>query len=118
MHDLPGVGSNLQDHFNTYCTWRISRSISLNELHHSIPRQLVAGAQYVLCRGGPMSGNGLYVGALVRSDPALERPGSADEHLRLEHDRSHARRHHLASVPGLSRSARCICVRKAAARCA
>jgi choline dehydrogenase len=74
IHDLPGVGSNLQDHFNTYCTWRISRSISLNELHHSIPRQLVAGAQYVLWRGGPMSGNGLYVGALVRSDPALERP--------------------------------------------
>jgi choline dehydrogenase len=74
IHDLPGVGSNLQDHFNTYCTWRISRSISLNELHHSIPRQLVAGAQYVLWRGGPMSGNGLYVGALVRSDPSLERP--------------------------------------------
>lgn len=74
MHDLPGVGSNLQDHFNTYCTWRISRSISLNELHHSIPRQLVAGVQYVLWRGGPMSGNGLYVGALVRSDPSLERP--------------------------------------------
>ena len=74
IHDLPGVGSNLQDHFNTYCTWRISRSISLNELHHSITRQLVAGAQYLLWRGGPMSGNGLYVGALVRSDPSLERP--------------------------------------------
>jgi choline dehydrogenase len=74
IHDLPGVGSNLQDHFNTFCTWRISRSISLNELHHSIPRQIVAGAQYLLWRGGPMSGNGLYVGALVRSDPSLERP--------------------------------------------
>ena len=74
IHDLPGVGSNLQDHFNTFCAWRISRSISLNELHHSIPRQMVAGLQYVLWRGGPMSGNGLYVGALVRSDPALERP--------------------------------------------
>ena len=74
LHDLPGVGSNLHDHFNTYCTWRISRSISLNELHHSIPRQVVAGLQYALYRGGPMSGNGLYVGALVRSDESLERP--------------------------------------------
>ena len=45
LHDLPGVGSNLHDHFNTYCAWRISRSLSLNVLHHSIPRQLVAGAQ-------------------------------------------------------------------------
>jgi choline dehydrogenase len=74
IHDLPGVGSNLHDHFNTYCAWRISRSLSLNTLHHSIPRQLVAGLKYVLYRGGPMSGNGLYVGALVRSDPSLERP--------------------------------------------
>ena len=74
LRDLPGVGSNLHDHFNTYCAWRISRSLSLNVLHHSIPRQLVAGLKYVLYRGGPMSGNGLYVGALVRSDPSLERP--------------------------------------------
>ena len=74
LHDLPGVGSNLHDHFNTYCAWRISRSLSLNVLHHSIPHQLLAGAKYLFWRGGPMSGNGLYVGALVRSDPALERP--------------------------------------------
>src|SRR6185312_13196363 len=74
LHDLPGVGSNLHDHFNTYCAWRISRSLSLNVLHHSIPHQLLAGAKYLLWRGGQMSGNGLYVGALVRSDPALERP--------------------------------------------
>ncbi len=74
LHDLPGVGSNLHDHFNTYCAWRISRSLSLNVLHHSVPHQLVAGAKYVFWRGGPMSGNGLYVGALVRSDPGLERP--------------------------------------------
>jgi choline dehydrogenase len=74
QHDLPGVGSNLHDHFNTYCAWRISRSLSLNVLHHSVPHQLLAGAKYLLWRGGQMSGNGLYVGALVRSDPALERP--------------------------------------------
>jgi choline dehydrogenase len=72
--DLPGVGANLHDHFNTYCAWRISRSLSLNVLHHSIAHQLVAGVKYLFWRGGPMSGNGLYVGALVRSDPALERP--------------------------------------------
>jgi len=73
-HELPGVGGNLHDHFNTYCAWRISRSISLNELHHSIPRQIVAGMQYAFGRRGPMSGNGLYVGAMVRSDKRLERP--------------------------------------------
>src|SRR3954463_9229516 len=35
---------------------------------------MAAGARYVLFRSGPMSGNGLYVGALVRSDKRLERP--------------------------------------------
>lgn len=74
IHELPGVGGNLHDHFNTYCTWRISKSITMNELHYSRPRRLLAGAQYLLYRGGPMSGNGLYVGAMVRSDKRLERP--------------------------------------------
>ncbi len=74
LRDMPGVGSNLQDHFNTFCTYRISRDLSLNSLHYSLPRRLVAGAQYVFLRAGPMSGNGMYVGALVRSDKRLERP--------------------------------------------
>jgi choline dehydrogenase len=71
---LPGIGSNLQDHFNTYCTYRISRDLSLNALQYSLPKRLVAGARYVLFRNGPMTGNGMYVGALVRSDKRLERP--------------------------------------------
>jgi len=74
IHELPGVGANLHDHFNTYCTWRISKSITMNELHYSRSRRLFAGARYLLYRGGPMSGNGLYVGAMVRSDKRLERP--------------------------------------------
>jgi choline dehydrogenase len=72
--DLPGVGSNLQDHFNTFCTFRISRNLSLNALQHSVTHRLKAGAQYFLLRSGPMTGNGMYVGALVRSDERLERP--------------------------------------------
>jgi choline dehydrogenase len=74
VRDMQGVGSNLQDHFNTYCTYRISKNLSLNALQYSLPRRLVAGAQYVFMRSGPMSGNGMYVGALVRSDKRLERP--------------------------------------------
>ena len=74
IKDMPGVGSNLQDHFNTYCTYRISRNLSLNCLQYSLPHRLLAGARYVFLRNGPMSGNGLYVGALVRSDKRLERP--------------------------------------------
>jgi choline dehydrogenase len=74
VRDMSGVGANLQDHFNTYCTYRISKNLSLNALHYSLQARLVAGAQYVFLRSGPMSGNGMYVGALVRSDKRLERP--------------------------------------------
>jgi choline dehydrogenase len=74
VRDMPGVGSNLQDHFNTFCTYRISRNLSLNALHYSLPHRLMAGAQYLFLRSGQMSGNGMYVGALVRSDQRLERP--------------------------------------------
>jgi choline dehydrogenase len=74
VRDMPGVGANLQDHFNTYCTYRISKNLSLNSLHYSMVDRLVAGAQYVFLKSGPMSGNGMYVGALVRSDKRLERP--------------------------------------------
>ncbi len=74
VHDLPGVGSNLQDHFNTYCTYRISRNLSLNSLSYSFVDRMVAGAKYVFLKSGPMSGNGMYVGALIRSDKRLERP--------------------------------------------
>ena len=74
VKDMPGVGSNLRDHFNTFCTYRISKNLSLNALQYSLAHRLVAGAKYVFLRSGPMSGNGLYVGALVRSDKRLERP--------------------------------------------
>jgi choline dehydrogenase len=74
VRDMPGVGSNLQDHFNTFCTYRISKNLSLNALHYSLGHRLMAGAKYFLFRAGPMSGNGLYVGALVKTDPSLERP--------------------------------------------
>ena len=74
VHELPGVGSNLQDHFNTFCTYKLSKNLSLNSLQYSFVDRMVAGARYVFLRNGPMTGNGLYVGALVRSDPSLERP--------------------------------------------
>lgn len=74
VRDMPGVGANLQDHFNTYVAFRCPKKVTLNELHASPWRKAVAGAQYAIYRGGPMSGNGLYVGAFTRSDPRLERP--------------------------------------------
>ena len=72
--ELPGVGANLHDHFNTYCSYRCSKPITLNDLHASLPRQVKAALAYAFGRKGPLSNNGLYAGAFVRSDSRLEQP--------------------------------------------
>ena len=74
VRDMPAVGSNLHDHFNTYMSWRCTKAITLNDLENSWPRKIAAGIQYALFRSGPMSGNGIQAGLFTRSDPRLERP--------------------------------------------
>jgi choline dehydrogenase len=74
VRDMPGVGANLHDHFNTYSAYRLSQPITLNDLARSTPRKLVAGVQYALGRRGLMSTTGLFAGAFLRSDPRFERP--------------------------------------------
>jgi choline dehydrogenase len=74
VRDMPAVGSNLHDHFNTTASWRCSKPITLNDLHNSPLRKAIAGIRYGLFRSGPMAGNGVTAGLFTRSDPRLERP--------------------------------------------
>jgi choline dehydrogenase len=74
VRDMPGVGANLHDHFNTYSAYRLSQAVTLNDLARSLPRRLAAGVQYALGRRGLMSTTGLFAGAFLRSDRRLERP--------------------------------------------
>ena len=72
--DMPAVGSNLHDHFNTYLSWRCTKPITLNDLENSWPKKILAAARYTLFRAGPMASNGIHAGLFTRSDPRLERP--------------------------------------------
>jgi len=74
LRDMPAVGSNLHDHFNTYLSWRCAKPITLNDLENSWPRKILAAAEYGLFRTGPMASNGIHAGLFTRSDPRLERP--------------------------------------------
>jgi choline dehydrogenase len=71
---MPAVGANLHDHFNTYCSYRVSLPVTFNDLARSKPRKLMAGVQYAFGRRGLLASNGLFAGAFLRSDPRLERP--------------------------------------------
>lgn len=72
--DLPGVGSHLLDHFNTYLSFRCAKPVTMNVLALSLPRRLIAGAQYAIFQKGPLTNTGISAGAFIKSDTRLERP--------------------------------------------
>jgi len=72
--DLPAVGAHLQDHFYVRLAYRCRKPITMNELANSLPRKILAMAQYVFLKSGPLAANGVTAGGFGRSDPRLERP--------------------------------------------
>ena len=74
VRDMPGVGANLHDHFNTYLVWRCARPVTINDLARSPARKVAAALQYAVSRSGHLSNAGIYAGAFVKSDPRLEQP--------------------------------------------
>ena len=74
VQDMPSVGDHLHDHFNIYATYRLTKHVSLNDLAASLPRKIAAGLQYLFTGKGYMNTTGLFAGALIRSDPSMERP--------------------------------------------
>jgi len=74
VRDMPGIGSHLHDHFNTYVAYRCAQPVTMNDLAISLRHRLKAAVQYAVGRTGPLASMGLFVGALVRSDRRLERP--------------------------------------------
>ena len=74
VHDAPGVGEDLQDHFYCRTFWRCTRPITLNDDMLSLWRQAKIGAQYLLFRRGPLTVSAGYAGAFVRTRPEIQRP--------------------------------------------
>jgi choline dehydrogenase-like flavoprotein len=72
VHDLPGVGANLQDHLGTYLRYEITQPISL---YGATPEQLAAvQAEYVTKRQGFFTSNVAETGGFLKTDPALAKP--------------------------------------------
>lgn len=73
-HDLPGVGQNLQDHYQTRFAYRCTEAITVNDIMSSRLRMAGVGLQYLLTRGGPLSISAGQVGIFTRSRPELSAP--------------------------------------------
>jgi hypothetical protein len=74
VHDAPGVGADLQDHFYCRTFWRCTRPITLNDDMLSRWRQAKIGLQYLLFRRGPLTVSAGYAAAFVRTRSELPRP--------------------------------------------
>jgi len=73
LHQLPGVGRNLQDHLD-YSIYYRSRVPTLNDKLRPWTGKLLAGIQYLLLRNGLLSLSINQAGGFVRSHPSRPRP--------------------------------------------
>jgi choline dehydrogenase len=74
VHDLPGVGENLQDHLNARVVYRVRRANTLNEISRSWWLQTRAGLEYALGRRGALMMGAAPIGLFARTRPGLASP--------------------------------------------
>ena len=73
VHDLPGVGSNLQDHLDLYVIAECTGSHTYDS-YASWYRALGAGIQYLLYKKGPVASTLFETGAFAYADDAARSP--------------------------------------------
>jgi choline dehydrogenase len=69
IHDLPGVGQNLQDHLQIRAVFGVTGATTLNTLAHSWLGKARIALQYLFTQSGPMSMAPSQLGAFTRSTP-------------------------------------------------
>ena len=72
VHDLPGVGANLQDHLQIRSVYKVKHAKTLNTLANSWWGKAKIGLEYAMSRSGPMSMAPSQLGAFTKSDAARE----------------------------------------------
>jgi choline dehydrogenase len=74
VHDLPGVGQNLQDHLETYVQHACLQPITLYPVMKNPLRQLLVGMQWTFFGTGPGATNHFEAGGFIRSRAGVEHP--------------------------------------------
>lgn len=73
VHDLPGVGRNLQDHISAALNYETRDGMSLNKALSGW-RKYFNGARYLMTRSGPLSLGSSQAAAFIRTDPDAPAP--------------------------------------------
>jgi choline dehydrogenase len=74
VHDLAGVGGNLQDHLQIRSAFKITGAKTLNKMANSLLGKARIGLEYALFQTGPMSMAPSQLGAFTRSDASQATP--------------------------------------------
>jgi len=74
LHELDGVGENLQDHLQIRTVFKVSNAKTLNEMANSWVGKAEIALRYAFNRSGPMSMAPSQFGLFTKSEPELETP--------------------------------------------
>ena len=74
VHDLPGVGENLQDHFGIGLECRSTLNSTVNDLYNNPLRGGMQLLRYLLFRTGPFADNGNYSNTFISTSPDIPTP--------------------------------------------
>jgi choline dehydrogenase len=101
VHELPGVGEDLQDHFQARMVLRCTKKITVNDALGSAMGRLGVGLRYALWRKGPLTVSAGYAGAFFRTDERLATPDIQVHFITFSTDRMGERLH---AWPGFTAS--------------
>jgi choline dehydrogenase len=73
VHELPGVGENLQDHLQIRMVWKV-KGPTLNERASSFLGKAAMGLEYLLFKTGPLTMPPSQLGAFAKTDAAEPSP--------------------------------------------
>lgn len=74
LHQLPGVGENLQDHLQIRMVYKVAGVSTLNERARTFTGRAAMALEYLLFRTGPLTQPPSQLGAFALSDPAQGTP--------------------------------------------
>jgi choline dehydrogenase len=72
--DMPGVGADLQDHYQARFNYRCSERITINDMMNRPFGRIGAGLRYALFRKGFLTVGAGYAGGFFKTDPKMATP--------------------------------------------
>ena len=67
VHELPGVGENLQDHLQLRTVSKVRNAVTLNQRANSVVGKMMMGLEYAFLRTGPLTMAPSQLGGFTRS---------------------------------------------------